>query len=148
MSTMNFRFQPGYTEKLVEGQVALPVLAKEEGAETQIGGIEVLSTGLTADANGDIFVRPGQLVINSGAAWIVPANAAAIDAATKVMVLKGTYNLRGGKGYCAAFTKGTFYASRMPSLADRLVQNLEIGGRTSVTAKTFGFINFIESELP
>lgn len=142
-----------------EGDVPLPVLYGNDHATVE-GGIVLRATGLSADSEGDIWVRPGSVVIpDSGAQageYMLANDASDGDTDNKadqivnaavVLIVKATINLRYGAGLVGAYHRGGFLGTRMPSVADNATMGIEdtvkaaLKDRGFVFGEDFGPIN-------
>lgn len=138
--TTTRRFGPRVTR--TEGDVALPIFWPGGPLPYPSDiGMEVLDTGLVADANGDKFIRAGSVLVPNGSgAWRLAADTAAITAAARVAIMSETLNLKGTPStFVAGFITGSFLDVRMPSLADNAVMGLEAAARDAILAKGQNF---------
>lgn len=146
----------GTTPGLQEGDIDHSILWNNDHG-THVGGVVVVADGLTADAEGNRWLRSGSVLVPADATagtWRVATSAVdiagdpdetpAVDPATAVLIAKGSWIIpqTGGRRPIGAFTRGSFIASRLPSLADNDVRGLEADAQAAL--RTFGFI-FAES---
>lgn len=146
---------PGVSDVRTAGNVELPITWGTHFETLESGGfLEVTGSdnvALTADSNGDIYVRAGSVLMKGGAnQWRLVNQVAAgtvpnddqneaIRTATAVGILKQTVNLRAGGGLVGIFIQGGFIAARMPSIAANGTPGLETIARTALRLRGFRF---------
>ena len=152
---------PGVRDLRTPGDVPLPITwgihfeSLESGGFLEVKGSD--GNDLSADSNGDIYVRAGSILVKNspnqwrllnevadasggGAAGDEPdgLNDAIMDA-TAVGILKQDANLRYGGGKVGIWIQGGFIAARMPSIAANGTPGLEATARAALTALGFRF---------
>lgn len=147
--------QPGLTE----GDIDHSILWNNDHG-THVGGVVVVNTGLSADTGGRYWLRSGSVLVPNDAqanTWRVATSAVDIAGdpgdpggtppvdpvagATAVLIAKGTWIIpaTGGRRPIGAYTRGSFIASRMPSLADNDTRGLETAAQAALQAHGFRF---------
>lgn len=148
-----FNLGMGTQAGLTEGDIDHSILWNNDHG-THVGGVVVVNTGLTADAEGNYWLRSGSVLVPNAAqantfrvatsATDITGDSEAeppVPAATAVLIAKGTWIIpaTGGRRPIGAFTRGSFIASRMPSLADNDTRGLEAAAQAALQAHGFRF---------
>lgn len=152
MPKINFSINPTPRVTRTEGDVALPVLWGEDGShKSVVGGVIVTDTGLSADADGHKWLRPGTVLVPdttpgtykalAGSADTTPADgkADAVVNAAQVLVLKQLVDLQYGDGLVGAYYQGGFLGTNMPSVADNATRGLEASVKAAMRDRGYTF---------